>query len=123
MAIATLFGLPAETTTLKTGTLALSVAADRVALALKVAADCIAEDPGHAPELLLTYTLPPIEAGPSRSQISAQSNAGSAPTLPVMPSWINALSLLGIRHIEMPATAERLWRALHKAGDGTVRLR
>jgi carbon-monoxide dehydrogenase large subunit len=26
---------------------------------------------------------------------------------------VDALSHLGIRHIEMPATPERLWRAIH----------
>ena len=39
----------------------------------------------------------------------------SAPSLPSPTRSIDALSPLGIRHIEMPATPERLWRALREA--------
>jgi len=34
----------------------------------------------------------------------------------VLNAVSDALSPLGIRHIEMPATPERLWRAIHKTG-------
>jgi carbon-monoxide dehydrogenase large subunit len=30
----------------------------------------------------------------------------------------DALSPLGIRHFEMPATPERLWQAIHRAKNG-----
>jgi carbon-monoxide dehydrogenase large subunit len=35
----------------------------------------------------------------------------------VANALVDALSPLGTRHIEMPATAERLWRAVREAGD------
>jgi carbon-monoxide dehydrogenase large subunit len=30
---------------------------------------------------------------------------------------VDALSVLGIRHIDLPATPERLWRAIQEARD------
>jgi aerobic carbon-monoxide dehydrogenase large subunit len=42
--------------------------------------------------------------------------AGCAGALPsVMNALIDALSEFGIRHIDMPATAERVWRAIRSA--------
>ena len=42
--------------------------------------------------------------------------AGCAGALPsVMNALVDALSELGIRHIDMPATPERVWRAIHDA--------
>jgi len=32
----------------------------------------------------------------------------------VMNAIVDALSELGIRHFDMPATPERVWRAIHK---------
>jgi aerobic carbon-monoxide dehydrogenase large subunit len=41
--------------------------------------------------------------------------AGCAGALPsVMNALVDALSELGIRHIDMPATPERVWRAIHE---------
>jgi len=46
---------------------------------------------------------------------------GEAGTIASTPAIVNAvidaLSPLGIRHIDMPLTAEKLWRAIHKAGE------
>jgi carbon-monoxide dehydrogenase large subunit len=36
----------------------------------------------------------------------------------VANALVDALSPLGIRHVEMPATAERLWRAMQQATSG-----
>jgi carbon-monoxide dehydrogenase large subunit len=33
---------------------------------------------------------------------------------------VDALSHLGIRHIDMPCTPERVWRAIRDAGEGTL---
>jgi carbon-monoxide dehydrogenase large subunit len=33
----------------------------------------------------------------------------------VANALVDALSVLGIRHIEMPATPERLWKAIQEA--------
>jgi carbon-monoxide dehydrogenase large subunit len=33
----------------------------------------------------------------------------------VANALVDALSVLGIKHVEMPATPEVLWRAIHKA--------
>jgi carbon-monoxide dehydrogenase large subunit len=42
--------------------------------------------------------------------------AGCAGSLPaVMNAVVDALSVYGIRHIDMPATPERVWRAIEDA--------
>ncbi len=42
--------------------------------------------------------------------------AGCAGALPsVMNALVDALSEFGIRHIDMPATPERVWRAIRNA--------
>ncbi len=44
------------------------------------------------------------------------SKAGNVGALPaVADALVDALSPLGIRHIEMPATPERIWRAIQAA--------
>jgi carbon-monoxide dehydrogenase large subunit len=45
--------------------------------------------------------------------------AGCAGSLPaVMNALVDALSEYGIRHIDMPATPERIWRAIQDAKRG-----
>jgi carbon-monoxide dehydrogenase large subunit len=42
------------------------------------------------------------------------------PALAVVINAIaDALSEFGVRHIEMPATPERVWQAIHEAGRGS----
>jgi len=36
----------------------------------------------------------------------------------VANALVDALAHLGIRHVEMPATPERLWRAIRQANGG-----
>ncbi|MDE2229245.1 MAG: xanthine dehydrogenase family protein molybdopterin-binding subunit [Alphaproteobacteria bacterium] len=68
----------------------------------------------------------PIEVGehnvPSKSNplgIKGAGEAGCVGALPAVMNAINdALAPLGIRHFEMPATPERLWRAIHAANGG-----
>jgi carbon-monoxide dehydrogenase large subunit len=47
--------------------------------------------------------------------------AGEGGTVPALAVVINAivdaLSDLGVRHVEMPATPERIWRAIHNLPD------
>ena len=53
---------------------------------------------------------------PTRSGVKGAGEAGNVGALPaVANALVDALSPLGIRHIEMPATPERMWRAIHAA--------
>jgi carbon-monoxide dehydrogenase large subunit len=58
---------------------------------------------------------------PTKSNPLGVKGAGEAGCVGAMPAVANALvdalSVLGIKHIEMPATPERLWRAIHEARD------
>jgi carbon-monoxide dehydrogenase large subunit len=78
----------------------------------------------------LDYCMPRADDLPSfvtaTNEIAAASNplgikgAGECGTTPATAAVINALvdalADRGIRHIEMPATPERIWRALHQRG-------
>jgi carbon-monoxide dehydrogenase large subunit len=56
---------------------------------------------------------------PTKSNPLGVKGAGEAGCVGAMPAVANALvdalSVLGIKHVEMPATPEVLWRAIHKA--------
>ena len=53
--------------------------------------------------------------------IKGAGEAGNVGALPAVGNaLVDALSQLGIRHIEMPATPERIWRALCQAEDGKI---
>ncbi|MEY4400296.1 MAG: Carbon-monoxide dehydrogenase, molybdopterin binding, large subunit [Actinomycetota bacterium] len=61
-------------------------------------------------------TLVPMETPTPRNPLGAKGvgesgTIGSTPA--VQSAVVDALSHLGIRHIDMPATPERVWRALH----------
>ena len=57
---------------------------------------------------------------PTKTNPLGVKGAGEAGCVGAMPAVANALvdalSHLGIRHVEMPATPERLWRAICEAG-------
>jgi carbon-monoxide dehydrogenase large subunit len=59
---------------------------------------------------------------PTKTNPLGVKGAGEAGTVGAMPAVANALvdalSEFGIRHIEMPATPERIWRALQQAQAG-----
>jgi carbon-monoxide dehydrogenase large subunit len=38
----------------------------------------------------------------------------------VANALVDALSILGIRHVEVPATPERLWRAMRQASSSVA---
>ncbi|MGH6968409.1 MAG: xanthine dehydrogenase family protein molybdopterin-binding subunit, partial [Stellaceae bacterium] len=77
----------------------------------------------------MDYCLPratdfcPIEVGehsvPSKSNPLGIKGAGEAGCVGALPAVMNAINdallPLGIRHFDMPATPERLWRAIHAA--------
>jgi carbon-monoxide dehydrogenase large subunit len=61
---------------------------------------------------------------PTRTNPLGVKGAGEAGAVGAMPAVANALvdalSPLGIRHVEMPATPERLWRAMRAAATNTA---
>ncbi len=66
------------------------------------------------PEFELYFDPVPSEANPLGVKGSGQAGCIAAPQT-VMNAVVNALSPLGIQHIEMPATPERIWRAIRDA--------
>ena len=62
----------------------------------------------------------PVPTGTNPLGVKGAGEAGNVGALPaVANALVDALSPLGIRHIEMPATPERLWRTMqnHSAQD------
>jgi carbon-monoxide dehydrogenase large subunit len=67
--------------------------------------------------------MPDIEAAanevPTTSNPLGVKGAGEAGTVGAIPAVMNAvvdaLAPLGIRHLDMPATPERVWRAIREA--------
>ena len=58
----------------------------------------------------------PVPAKTNVLGVKGCGEAGVAGSLPaVMNAVVDALSTCGIRHIDMPATPERVWRAIHEA--------
>jgi carbon-monoxide dehydrogenase large subunit len=70
-------------------------------------------------------TLPRLESAisevPSPTNPLGVRSGGEGGTTPALAAVINAivdaLSELGVRHIEMPATPERIWRAIRAARE------
>jgi aerobic carbon-monoxide dehydrogenase large subunit len=62
---------------------------------------------------------------PSTSNSLGLKGAGEAGTVGALPVIVNAvidaLSVLGIRHIDMPLTPPRIWRAIQDADNVTFR--
>jgi carbon-monoxide dehydrogenase large subunit len=73
-------------------------------------------------------TFPPLKTAlsevPSPSNRLGVRSGGEGGTTPALAAVINAivdaLSELGVRHIEMPATSERVWRAIQTARAGAA---
>ena len=52
--------------------------------------------------------------------IRAGGEGGTTPALAVLiNALVDALSGFGVRHIEMPASSEKVWRAIQDAKEGT----
>ena len=58
----------------------------------------------------------PVSTKTNPLGVKGAGEAGSVGALPaVTNALVDALSVLGIRHIDLPATPERLWRAIQEA--------
>ncbi len=67
------------------------------------------------PDLDITLLGIPTKANPLGVKGSGQAGAISAPQT-IISAILNALAPLGVTHIDMPATPERVWRAIQEAG-------
>jgi carbon-monoxide dehydrogenase large subunit len=68
------------------------------------------------PDLDITLTGIPTSANPLGVKGSGQAGAIAAPQT-IISAILDALSPLGVTHIDMPATPERVWRAIQQAGN------
>ncbi len=67
----------------------------------------------------LKTALSEVPAPTNRLGVRSAGEGGTTPALAVVINAIvDALSELGVRHIEMPATPERVWRAIQAASKG-----
>jgi carbon-monoxide dehydrogenase large subunit len=70
------------------------------------------------PSLEASNTETPTPLNPLGAKgIGESGTIGSTPA--VQNAVVDALSHLGVRHIDLPCTAERVWRAIRDAGAGT----
>jgi len=70
----------------------------------------------NLPNFSFTTRNVPCKANPLG--VKGAGEAGNVGALPAVANALaDALSPLGIRHVEMPATPQCLWRALREAGD------
>jgi aerobic carbon-monoxide dehydrogenase large subunit len=68
---------------------------------------------------LFVHEFHPVPATTNPLGAKGCGEAGCAGALPsVMNALVDALAEFGIRHIDMPATPERVWRAIRDARDG-----
>jgi carbon-monoxide dehydrogenase large subunit len=67
------------------------------------------------PDFAVTLSGVPTTGNPLGVKGVGQSGAIAAPPA-VMSAILNALAPRGVRHLDMPATPERIWRALRAAG-------
>ena len=68
------------------------------------------------PELDIILSGKPTAANPLGVKGSGQAGAIAAPQT-IICAILDALAPLGVEHIDMPATPERVWRAIQAAGD------
>jgi carbon-monoxide dehydrogenase large subunit len=73
------------------------------------------------PPLDITLSGVPTNANPLGVKGSGQAGAIAAPQA-VIAAVLDALAPLGVTHIDMPATPERIWRAIHEAPRATASL-
>jgi aerobic carbon-monoxide dehydrogenase large subunit len=66
------------------------------------------------PDLDITLTGIPTKANPLGVKGSGQAGAIAAPQT-IISAILNALAPLGVTHIDMPATPERVWQAIQQA--------
>jgi carbon-monoxide dehydrogenase large subunit len=76
----------------------------------------------HMPDF--RFLSHPVPATTNALGVKGCGEAGCAGALPaVMNAVVDALSVLGIRHFDMPATPERVWRAIQAAKPAAARAR
>jgi carbon-monoxide dehydrogenase large subunit len=68
------------------------------------------------PDLNITLTGVPTSANPLGVKGSGQAGAIAAPQT-IISAILDALAPLGVTHIDMPATPERVWQAIQQAGN------
>ena len=66
------------------------------------------------PSLDITLSGVPTNANPLGVKGSGQAGAIAAPQA-IISGVLDALAPLGVTHIDMPATPERVWRAIQQA--------
>jgi aerobic carbon-monoxide dehydrogenase large subunit len=70
---------------------------------------------------LLETALSEVPAPTNRLGVRSGGEGGTTPALgAVINAVVDALSELGVSHIEMPATPERVWRNIRAATAGKV---
>jgi len=63
--------------------------------------------------------LSEVPSPSNRLGVRSGGEGGTTPALAaVVNAVVDALSELGVRHLEMPATPERVWRAIEAARSG-----
>ncbi len=71
------------------------------------------------PEIVTGHTVTPSPLNPLGAKgIGESGTIGSTPA--VQNAVIDAVSHLGVRHIDMPLTSDRVWRAIQEAAAGPV---
>jgi aerobic carbon-monoxide dehydrogenase large subunit len=69
----------------------------------------------------LKTALSELPSPTNRLGVRSGGEGGTTPALgAVINAIVDALSELGVRHIEMPASPERVWRAIHEARAGAA---
>ena len=67
---------------------------------------------GETPAFVLAFREEPCRTNPLGVKGAGEGGCVAAPPV-VINAMLNALRPLGIRHIDMPATPQRIWRAIH----------
>jgi aerobic carbon-monoxide dehydrogenase large subunit len=71
------------------------------------------------PDFTMELTEDPTSGNPLR--VKGGGEAGITPALAaVVNAVVDALSPLGIKHLDMPLTAARVWAAIHAAGSSAA---
>ena len=79
-------------------------------------AEYLAVSAAELPSFELELTETPTPHNPLGAKgIGESGTIGSAPAL--QNAVVDALSHLGVRHLDMPVTPERVWRAIHQQGE------
>ena len=68
----------------------------------------------HLPEIEFAFNIVPCTTNPLGIKGAGEAGAIGAPPA-VINALVNALSELGIDHIDMPATPRRVWEAIQRA--------